>query len=115
MERNNKKRLLAFIPYLALTALAVLGIINIKWLINVLAGLWNILSPLVIGCAMAYVLNLIMRKLEKLYFPKSEKRIVQATKRPVCLVLSLLLVFILLGLVIGLIVPEIVNIFVVMG
>lgn len=115
MERNNKKRLLAFIPYLALTALAVLGIINIKWLINVLAGLWNILSPLVIGCAMAYVLNLIMRKLEKLYFPKSEKRIVQATKRPVCLVLSLLLVFILLGLVMGLIVPEIVNIFVVMG
>ena len=80
-----------------------------------LAGLWNILSPLVIGCAMAYVLNLIMRRLEKLYFPKSEKRIVKASKRSVCLVLSLLLVFILLGLVMGLIVPEIVNIFVVMG
>lgn len=115
MDKHNKKRLLAFIPYLALTALAVLGIINIKWLISVLAGLWSILSPLVIGCAMAYVLNLVMRRLEKLYFPKSEKKIVKATKRPVCLVLSLLLIFILLGLIVGLIVPEIINIFVVMG
>lgn len=115
MDKHNKKRLLAFIPYLALTALAVLGIINIKWLISVLAGLWSILSPLIIGCAMAYVLNLVMRRLEKLYFPKSEKKIVKATKRPVCLVLSLLLIFILLGLIVGLIVPEIINIFVVMG
>ena len=84
MERNNKKRLLAFIPYLALTALAVLGIINIKWLINVLAGLWNILSPLVIGCAMAYVLNLIMRS-NQLHFIQPDTIYPYRTSRISCL------------------------------
>lgn len=115
MNNRRKIKLLEYIPYLAVTALAVLGVLNIKWLIGVLKGLWSILSPLVLGCIMAYVLNLIMKKLEKAFFPNSQKRAVKAMRRPVCLILSMLLVMILAALVIGLIVPEIVNIFVVMG
>ena len=115
MNNRRKIKLLEYIPYLAVTALAVLGVLNIKWLIGVLKGLWSILSPLVLGCIMAYVLNLIMKKLEKAFFPNSQKKAVKAMRRPVCLILSLLLVMILAALVIGLIVPEIVNIFVVIG
>lgn len=115
MNNKRKIKLLEYIPYLAVTALAVLCVINIKWLIGVLKGLWSILSPLILGCIIAYILNLIMKKLEKAFFPNSQKRAVNALRRPVCLVLSLLLVLILAILLVGLIVPEIVNIFVVLG
>ncbi len=114
---NNKRKitLTAYIPFLAVTALAVLGIINIKWLLGVLGGLWNIISPLVTGCIMAYILNLVMRKLECVFLPNSNKTAVKKMRRPVCLIISLMLILIIAALIIGLIIPEIINIFVVLG
>lgn len=52
-----------------------------------------------------------MRRLEKIYFPNSQKRAVISSRRPVCLVLSLLAVILLITLIIVIIVPEISNIF----
>ena len=90
---------------------AVLLIIYFKSVAAAVGAVLSIISPLVIGCALAYAFNLIMRRLEKIYFPNSQKRAVIASRRPVCLVLSLLAVILLISLIIVIIVPEISNIF----
>ncbi len=90
---------------------AVLLIIYFKSVAAAVGAVLSIISPLVIGCALAYAFNLIMRRLEKIYFPNSQKRAVIASRRPVCLVLSLLAVILLITLIIVIIVPEISNIF----
>ena len=41
--------------------------------------------PLLTGCIMAYILNLLVKRLEKWYFPRSQSRLVQKTRRPVCI------------------------------
>ena len=111
MNERDKKRIKRYIPFLLLTVAAVLLIIYFKSVTAAVGAVLSIIAPLVIGCALAYAFNLIMRRLEKIYFPNSRKRAVIASRRPVCLVLSLLAVVLLITLLIVIIVPEIGNIF----
>lgn len=115
MNSRNKNRIKRFIPFLLLTAAAVLAVINFDAVVSALKAVLGILSPLFIGCVLAYIFNIIMRRIEKIYFPNSRKRAVIATRRPVCLVLSLLTVILVLALIMVIIVPEIGNIFRVLG
>lgn len=111
MNERDKKRIKRYIPFLLLTMAAVLLVIYFKSVTAAVRAALGIIAPLVIGCALAYGFNIIMRRLEKIYFPHSEKRAVKASRRTFCLVLSLLAVILLITLIIVIIVPEIGNIF----
>lgn len=65
--------------------------------------------PLVVGCALAYVANILMTAYERHYFPNSQKPAVLKTRRPLCLLASYLTLLAILGVVIGLIVPQLVS------
>lgn len=65
--------------------------------------------PLFIGCGFAFLLNILMEKLEKLYFPKSNKKIVLKTRRPVCILAALVALIAIIALVGWLVIPEFTN------
>lgn len=46
--------------------------------------------PLVLGCVIAYLLNIPMTWYERRYFPRSGKRFWNASRRPVCLLAAIL-------------------------
>lgn len=72
--------------------------------------LWSILSPFLLGGALAFVLNVPMCFLEKRVLCFMDRTaLLKKAKRPVAMVLVLVLVFCLLFLLISLIVPEIIN------
>jgi predicted PurR-regulated permease PerM len=71
--------------------------------------------PLVLGMAMAYVLNIVLVRVERLYFPRSRSRIVAKTRRGVGIVISILLVFALFTLIARLVIPELGKAFGVIG
>ncbi len=62
--------------------------------------------PLFIGCGFAFLLNILMEKLEKFYFPKSTHKAVLKTRRPVCILVALVLLITILALVGWLVIPE---------
>jgi predicted PurR-regulated permease PerM len=66
-------------------------------------------SPLIIGFVIAYIVNIIMCCYERYYFPKSDKKIVKITRRPVSMILAFVTVVALIAAIIILIVPELVN------
>lgn len=66
-------------------------------------------SPLIIGCVIAYLVNILMSMYEKHYFPNSEKRIVKKSKRPVCMIAAYLTLIAIVILVFGLVVPQLVS------
>ncbi len=68
-------------------------------------------SPLFLGCVIAYVVNLLMKLLERFYFPGTKRGAVQKSRRPVCIVLSFALLFVLLFLLVKLVVPELLSSF----
>ncbi len=67
-------------------------------------------SPILIGLAIAYVLNILMSFYERHYFNRwQNKKYIQKTKRPVCLVGAILTLIGIVALIVYLVVPELVS------
>ena len=93
-------------------------IIAIAWALNndvkvsgILGGIYKTLSPFILGFAMAFVLNVLMRPLEILWSKifKKQKSISLKLKRPVCLLLSVILMFGFIVALLFMIIPEFVK------
>jgi len=73
-----------------------------------IASLWSILSPFILGAALAFVLNVPMRFVEKrLLFWMDGKKGLEKAKRPIALVLTLAFTVLVIYLVMLLVVPEV--------
>ena len=64
--------------------------------------------PLLIGCVIAYIINILMSFYEKHYFPKTGKAKIIKSRRPACMLASFLTLVIIVILLIKLIVPELI-------
>lgn len=74
-----------------------------------LGTLLSAASPLLIGCALAYVLNLIMSAYEKRFFPRSTNPRVTKLRRPVCMLLAVFSLLAIVTVIVWLILPELVD------
>lgn len=90
-----------FIIYLCINYWPVVG--------GPLVGIIGAVSPLIIGCIIAYILNILMSFYEKYYAPKSSKKIVIKTRRPICLVLAIITLLAIISLVVGLVLPQFID------
>ena len=71
-----------------------------------LTGVLGAAAPLVIGCVIAYPVNILMSLYEKIYFPKTGKLWLAKSRRPVCLTLAYLSLTAIVSLVLLLILPQ---------
>lgn len=67
------------------------------------------LISLLIGGVIAYIVNILMTFLESHYFVDSNKKYVKKSRRPVCMIVSFLIVLLIVMLVIALVVPELIK------
>ena len=65
--------------------------------------------PLIIGCVMAYVINILMGFYEKWYDRLFKVDVALKIKRVVCLILAFLSLFGIVALIINLVLPELIN------
>ncbi|MBQ8533275.1 MAG: AI-2E family transporter [Clostridia bacterium] len=89
--------------------LVYLGIYYLPSVIGFIGSLVGAAAPLIIGAAIAYVINIILVRYEKMYFPKSNKKAVTVTRRPICLTLSVLSVIAVISIVVGLVLPQLIS------
>lgn len=66
-------------------------------------------APLLLGCVIAYILNILMSSYERHYFPKSRTEIAEKSRRPVCMLAAMLTLIAVVVLVVGLVVPELAS------
>lgn len=88
--------------------LAVLSCLGVKYSEHIfgMAGmLIATVKPLIIGFALAYVLDILMKKLERIYFPKRTETWAVKTRRPVCVFGSIFIVFFAVIVIILLVLP----------
>ncbi len=97
------------IKYFLVAAVLVLAVTRFDKLLGFAGRLWGIVIPLIMGAVMAYVLNLIMKVVEKWYFPKSKSKLVKATRRIVCIFLSIFLILLIGFFIFRLVIPELVD------
>ncbi len=90
----------AFILYLCISYLPVVS--------RFLGSVIGAAMPLIIGCVIAYIVNILMGFYERHYFPRSVKSAVIKSRRPVCLLSSFLTLIVLIALLSWLVIPELV-------
>ena len=100
MQEKNPYGLLAF----AIVLIWVLWNYNAS--LHLLGGLYNILLPFIIGGCMAFIVNVLMTKLEVYWRRYLKHSVVSRFERPVCLLLSLVLIIGFLAFFVLTIVPE---------
>ncbi len=98
-----------FTQCVLVVALVYLAVVYLPEILGFGGVVWGAASPLIIGCVMAYVLNILLVRLEKIYFPRSQKLIVQKSRRPVCIILSFVILFAIILLVINVVLPEVTS------
>ncbi len=71
-----------------LLTLAILFIVRFGDVVRAATVVAGVLMPIFAGAIVAYLVNLIMFRLERVYFPHSTNRVIVKTRRVVCMVLS---------------------------
>lgn len=106
MKKKEMKRY-SFIALLAL--IVCIAVKNFSVVSRLLRTAITALVPLLTGCIIAYVFNIIMTFYEKHYFPKKHSNFVRQSRRPVCVGLAFASAALIVVLVINIIYPELVK------
>ncbi len=103
------KLIMKYLLVLTIIITFLLNLSNIGNLVNLVA---SILMPIIIGFALAYVVNVLMTNFEKYIFSRWDHTLVQKVKRPISLFLSYLLISIVVYVVMSLIIPQLYHVIV---
>ena len=76
---------------------------------NLLGALLGAASPLLLGCALAYIVNILMSFYERTLLQDSTNPVLGKIRRPICMVLAFVSLLAIIALVIILIVPQLVD------
>ena len=106
LNKRSVKRILLIITF---TVLLIWGVYNHKQLGEILLGIYSLISPFVIGLCIAYIVNVLLRPVENLWMKLLNKRKgkwPEKLKRPLCLLLTILLVIGIILAIVLIIMPE---------
>lgn len=90
--------------------LLFLGIHYCDGALALVARILSAAAPVFVGFVIAYILNILMSFYERHYFRKlTAKKLVQKSRRPVCMILAILTLVGIVALIVRLVIPELVS------
>ena len=99
----KKKKFILFITLLALLILCIKYSDNI---LGFIGFLWSLVTPLALGCVIAYILNILVTRIETLPCFSREGTVFYKIRRPVSILGSLAAIFAIAALVILIVIPQ---------
>lgn len=107
MKDKTRKDIIIIISYIALV---IFTLVNFSKILAFLGKVISIFSPFLLGIILAFVLNVLNNFIEKKIFGKIKpSKIWNKIKRPLCITLSLILVFLTIFFVMNLLIPQLKN------
>ncbi|MDL5040429.1 AI-2E family transporter [Heyndrickxia coagulans] len=100
--------------YILLAVVAVLFVKYFSTILGALGAVWHVAFPLVLGAAIAYVLNILMKKVERVYIPNAQNKFIRATRRGVSILFSFVVIFGIVSILVLIIVPQLIQAFTVL-
>ena len=95
-----------FILFIALLALLILCIKYSDNILGFIGFLWSLVTPLALGCVIAYILNILVTRIESLPCFSREGTVFYKIRRPVSILGSLAAIFAIAALVILIVIPQ---------
>lgn len=105
-DKNNSGQIIQFtITAFAIILLIILALINISYIDAFITGILNMLSPIIIGAAVAYVLNPLLKFFERVVFKRLRAR---RFVRVISLILTYLVALLAITVVLAIVLPRII-------
>ena len=98
-----------------LAAILAVGVIHVESILSGVLFLWNVARPLITGAVIAYILEIIIKLLEKHLFPNSKNKWFIRSKRFLCILIAALLVLSILVLIFSIVIPGLADAFTLIG
>lgn len=76
------------------------------WFLNAVSLIAGVIRPLLIGCVLAYILNILMSRIERLPLFRQETAPLYKVRRPISILGSLIIIIALITLVIMIVIPQ---------
>ena len=97
------------VQWLALIAVFILAVINWSYLIQAVSMIWSVIFPLILGGMIAFVLNLLMTCIEKYLYPNAKNKYLKGSRRPVAIILAILIVCLVIAATVVIVVPQLAS------
>lgn len=106
MESNQIKK---YCLIGVIAAVVCLFVMNVNVIIAAGMAVLSAAAPLLLGAVIAYVLNILLKNIEKYYFPKTRNAKISSSRRPVCITASLVALAAIIMVLVNLVVPELLS------
>ncbi|WMJ78912.1 MULTISPECIES: AI-2E family transporter [unclassified Sedimentibacter] len=97
------------VKMILLIGLVMIVVLNFDAAIGVMRKINAVISPLIYGAAIAFVLNILVVFYERIYFPRSRNKLVNKSKRGMSILFSLLTIILVVIFFLNIVIPQIVQ------
>ena len=105
-EQENNSNKWFMIKTVILIGLVAVIILNFSDFIDIVKYLYGVISPLLLGVALAYILNILVNGYENIFFPRSRNKLLVRLRRGVCIFMSVFTVIVVLLFFMHIIIPQ---------
>ncbi len=110
LHPDKRKKLTRWIIGIAAACILIfLGVQHMRTVANAIYWCLGLASPLLVGLAMAFILNVPLRFFENHLWPKAKKKFWCQARRPIAILISVLVILIALAGVVWLVIPELIE------
>jgi predicted PurR-regulated permease PerM len=107
MNIEDGKKIKSLFKTIVFIGFILLIVLNFNVVLNIFGTIYAVISPLLLGAIIAFILNILVVTYEKIYFPKSKSKLVKQSRRGVCILLSMLTIILVIIFFLNIVIPQI--------
>lgn len=107
MNIEDGKKMKSIFKTIVFIGFILLIVLNFNVVLNIFGTIYAVISPLLLGAIIAFILNILVVTYEKIYFPKSKSKLVKQSRRGVCILLSMLTIILVIIFFLNIVIPQI--------
>lgn len=107
MNIEDGKKIKSLFKTIIFIGFILLIVLNFNVVLNIFGTIYAVISPLLLGAIIAFILNILVVTYEKIYFPKSKSKLVKQSRRGVCILLSMLTIILVIIFFLNIVIPQI--------
>lgn len=106
---DDLKKRSFIVKMILLIGLVMIVVLNFDAAVGVMRKINAVVSPLMYGAAIAFILNILVVFYERIYFPSSRNKLVKKSKRGMSILFSLLTIILVVIFFLNIVIPQIVQ------
>lgn len=107
MNTDDTKKTKTLLKTITFVGLMLLIVLNFNVVIGTINTVYKVVAPLLLGAIIAFILNILVVSYEKVIFTKSKSKLVEKSRRGVCILLSVLTIILILVFFLNIVIPQV--------